>query len=86
MKIKKYENFEINESSEIEICSDETSKCITVNKDDITLLLDKGYIWEDDTEYSFREQDYWAIQQMINGYGNASEGKISKFNEIFKEI
>ena len=86
MKIKKFENFEINESSTIEICSDETSKCITVSKDDITLLLDRGYIWQDDENYSFHEKDYWAVQQMVNGVGMPSESKISKFNEVFKEI
>jgi len=84
MKIKKFKNYKINESSKIEICSDETGKCINVSKDDITLLLDKGYIWQDEQDYSFREQDYWAIQQMINGIGTPNEGKTNKFLKTYK--
>ena len=59
-----------NESAEIEIYSDSSNKSIKVSKDDITLLLDRGYIWQDDSDYSFKDEHYWVIQQMINGYGS----------------
>jgi len=83
MKIKKInENFE---SSKIEIFSD-SGKSVDIGNDDIIQLLDVGLIWQDDEDYSFRDEDYWSIQQMVNGYGSANEGKVSKFDEIFKEV
>jgi len=82
MKIKKFKNSKIYENSrhltisKIEISS-ESGKSFIVDKDDIKLLLDRGYIWQDDNNYSFHDKDHWAIRQMIKGIG-MDEKKINE--------
>lgn len=63
----------------IEIFADSGPKSINVDKSDLDLLMSKGYLFQDDDNYMFREEDYFVIQQMI---GNLYEKrKIKKLNE-----
>jgi hypothetical protein len=66
--IKQFENFMENDEY-IEIHSPD-NQSIKVSRDELDMLIDMGYVYEEDDEYLFHEDSYDTINQIL---GNVPE-------------